>query len=331
MHTKKTIATPTLDTNFEEFFFSSHIRKVSLHEAKGSSNNCLHDKIHVAASEMTGLPVNEFYFRRKEWQKVVSHPRSAMVLRELNPASRALPHSGAEVDSELIIIDELEAEMTDQQIDEAREKARIKTCLQVEPTSFDFPPKIECGCLRCVGLDPSGPEQVFVDENPRWTLHIDRPLYVERRRFCAACKVIKRFVPIKAGIPSVQENYLRSIAQKYQQFDNDTKTMLLGCMIPSSRRPKSARGNPYDSTASFGTRASTAKTSSDKGTHAALESTLKSLIAPEDAGRVLYSVEDNTMLSNLTTSGIIALEVGQRRRETGQISKPSGEQFPLPK
>ena len=54
----------------------------------------------IAVSKMTGVPVNEFYFVRKEWQKVVSHPRSAMVLKELNPASRALPHSGPEVDSE---------------------------------------------------------------------------------------------------------------------------------------------------------------------------------------------------------------------------------------
>ena len=42
----------------------------------------------------------------------------------------------------------------------------------------------------------------------------------------------------------------------------------------------------------------------------ALESTLKSLIVPEDTIRVFYPVEDNIMVSDLTISGTVAPEVG---------------------
>ncbi|KAL9124603.1 MAG: hypothetical protein Q9217_006081 [Psora testacea] len=105
--------------------------------------------------------------------------------------------------------------------------------------------------------------------------------------------------------------------------------MLLDYLIPSSRRPEASRGNRYDLTASFGNRASTAKTSGDNGTHTVVESTSKSLIPPEDASRRLNPVEDNEILSNLTTIGKTAQEAGQRRRATGKILAPSGEQFLL--
>ena len=61
---------------------------------------------------MTLLPVNKFYFRWKGWQKVVPPPRLAMALKERNPESRALPHSGPEGYSKFLVIDELEAEST---------------------------------------------------------------------------------------------------------------------------------------------------------------------------------------------------------------------------
>ena len=77
----------------------SHIRRVSCTRRKGRQTIACMTKF-IAASKMTGLPVNDSNFRRKEWQKVVSHPLSAMALRESNLASRALPHSGPEVDSE---------------------------------------------------------------------------------------------------------------------------------------------------------------------------------------------------------------------------------------
>ena len=37
------------------------------YEPKDSAITLLHDKIHTAASKMTGMPVREFYFRLKEW------------------------------------------------------------------------------------------------------------------------------------------------------------------------------------------------------------------------------------------------------------------------
>lgn len=40
------------------------------YEPKDSAITLLHDKIHTAASKMTGMPVREFYFRLKEWNRL---------------------------------------------------------------------------------------------------------------------------------------------------------------------------------------------------------------------------------------------------------------------
>jgi len=102
----------------------------------------------------------------------------------------------------------------------------LETCLQIEPTDSDLPVKVECSCIFCITSIQSGPRQILVDDNPRWTLYINRPLYVERVRFCRTCNKRKRFVPIKAEISSVERNYLLKFAQKLQKFDSSIKAML---------------------------------------------------------------------------------------------------------
>jgi hypothetical protein len=174
------------------------------YEPQHSAIALLQDKIHIAASKMTGMPVREFYFRRKEWTKLVLNPFRAMAIKELGSVLNALHHSESEADVEQMTNNERKGERVDHRMDEASQKpvhstrsATLETCLQVEPTDSDLPVEVECSCIFCNNSIQPGPRQIFVDSDPRWTLHINRPLYVERLRFCRTCNRNKRFVPIQ--------------------------------------------------------------------------------------------------------------------------------------
>lgn len=163
---------------------------------------------------MTGMPVREFYFRRKEWIKLVLNPSRAMAIKELGSVLNALHHSESEADVEQMTNNERKAERVDHRMDEASQKpvhstrsATLETCFQVEPTDSDLPVEVECSCIFCNNSVQPGPRQIFVDSNPRWTLHTNRPLYVERLRFCRTCtrkedlsQFKRRYILLKANI-----------------------------------------------------------------------------------------------------------------------------------
>jgi hypothetical protein len=243
------------------------------YEPKHSAIALLQDKIHIAASKMTGMPVREFYFRRKEWTKLVLNPFRAKAIKELGSVLNALHHSESEADVEQMTNNERKAERVDHRMDEASQKpvhstrsATVETCLQVEPTDSDLPVEVECSCIFCNNSIQPGPRQILVDSDPRWTLHINRPLYVERLRFCRTCNRNKRFVPIQEEIHSVGSEHLLHFAQTFQQFDSNIKAMLLDRLPPSSKRPRSARGEPLDSAVSYEAQSSTTQRDSNKRT-----------------------------------------------------------------
>jgi len=89
------------------------------YEPKDSAITRLHDQIHIVASKMTGMPVREFYFRRKEWLKLVRNPFFAMAIKELDSVLNALHNSESEADVEPMTINERKAELIDHQMDEA--------------------------------------------------------------------------------------------------------------------------------------------------------------------------------------------------------------------
>jgi hypothetical protein len=311
------------------------------YEPKHSAISLLQDKIHIAASKMTDMPVREFYFRRKEWTKLVLNPFRAMAIKELGSVLNALHHSESEADVEQMTNNERKAERVDHRMDEMSQKpvhstrsATLETCLQVEPTDSDLPVEVECSCIFCNNSIQPGPRQIFVDSDPRWTLHINRPLYVERLRFCRTCNQKRRFVPIQEEIHSVESKHLLDFAQTFQQFDSNIKAMLLDRLPPSSKRPRSARGNPLDSAVSYEAQSSTTQRNSNKRTRVprknprqarnntahtrailhvqtqismaspavALSSTPNPTIVPEEAGHELLPIEEDMILSNLTTN-----------------------------
>jgi hypothetical protein len=288
---------------------------------------------------MTGMPVREFYFRRKEWTKLVLNPLRAMAIKELGSVLNALHYSESKADVEQMTNNERKAERVGHRIDEASQKpvhsarsATLETCLQVEPTNSDLPIEVECSCIFCNNSIQPNPRQIFVDSDPRWTLHINRPLYVERLKFCRTCNRNKRFVPIQEEIHSVGSQHLLDFAQTFQQFDNNIKAMLLDRLPPSSKRPRSARGEPLDSAVSYEAQSSTTQRNSNKITRiprknpqqarnntaqtqilmvspaVALSSTPNSTIVPEEAGHELLLIEEDMILSNLTTNDRTALE-----------------------
>lgn len=155
---------------------------------------------------MTGMSVREFYFRRKEWTKLVLNPFRAMAIKELGSVLNALHHSEFEADVEQMTNNERKAERVDHRMDETSQKpvhstrsVALKTCLQVEPTDSDLPVEVECSCIFCNNSIQPGPRQTFVDRNPRWTLHINRPLYVDRRKFCRTCNQNREICPDSRG------------------------------------------------------------------------------------------------------------------------------------
>lgn len=336
------------------------------YEPKDSAITRLHDGIHIVASKMTGMPVREFYFRRKEWLKLVRNPFSAMAIKGLDSVLNALHNSESEADVEPMTINERKAELIYHRMDEALQTPLhltrtvvLETCLQIEPTDSDLLVKVECSCIFCINSIQPGPRQILFDENPRWTLRINRPLYVERVRFCRTCNKSKRLVPIQAEIRSVERNYLLNFAQKLQQFDSSIKAMLLDRLAPSSKRPRSARGIPSDSALSHEAQSSTTQTCSNKRTRVprknprqarnniaqrrpilqvqtqllmaspgiSLSSTLYPTIVPEDAGHELLSIEDDISLSSFTTNDRIAPELRKERCDKVETSILSGESY----
>lgn len=161
-------------------------------------------------------------------------------------------------------INERKAELIGYRMDEALQTslhstktALQETCLQIELIDSDLPVKIECSCIFCINSIQPGPRQILADGNPRWTLHINRPVYVERVRLCCMCNKRKRFVPTKVDIRPVGRNHLLNCAQKPQQFDFRIEAMLLDRLAPSPKRPRSARGIPSDSAVSYEAQSST--------------------------------------------------------------------------
>ena len=107
------------------------------------------------------MPVREFYFRRKEWTKLVLNPFRAKAIKELGSVLNALHHSESEADVEQMTNNERKAERVDHRMDEASQKpvhstrsATLETCLQVEPTDSDLPVEVECSCIisRCLEI-----------------------------------------------------------------------------------------------------------------------------------------------------------------------------------
>jgi hypothetical protein len=71
---------------------------------------------------MTDMLVKEFYFRRKEWTKLVLSPFRTMVIKELGSVLNVLHHSESEADVVQMTNDEHKAERVDHRIDEASQK-----------------------------------------------------------------------------------------------------------------------------------------------------------------------------------------------------------------
>ena len=140
------------------------------------------------------------------------------------------------------VLEELENEMLDNQVPKEIEKGTIKTSLQKNPESSKLPLEMKCVCIHCYENDPPNLAQLFLDSNPYWTLHLYRPLYVQRKRSCQTYKRFRRFVPDDTEVPSVEQKHLRNAAQKHLKFD-DSKRMLLDHWAPSNRRPRVVTGN----------------------------------------------------------------------------------------
>lgn len=246
-----------------------------MYESKDSPRSSLHGLIHKAASKMTGVNVKELYLRQQQWKAQLNHPHIPAALYKKNTVSNAYTKS--------TIVEEPENEMPDYQVDEKLEKGTIKTCLQKDMGGSKLPPEMKCVCIHCYENNPPDLAQLLFDSKARWTLHLYRPLYVERNKLCPTCKQFRRFVPVDTEVPSMEQKYLRNAAQKYLQFDDDSKGMLLDHLAPSNRRPRFGKGTSAQ--------ASTAQKSSDKGIYAALASTLKSPIALEAANRNPSEIE----------------------------------------
>ena len=126
--------------------------------------------------------------------------------------------------------------MPDHQVDEELEKGTIKTCLLKDLGSSKLPLEMECVYIHCYENNPPDSVQLLFDSMARWTVHLHRPSYVERNKLRTTCNQFRRFVPVDTKVPSVEQKYLRTAAQKYLQVDDDSKGMLLDLLAPEWMR-----------------------------------------------------------------------------------------------
>lgn len=75
-----------------------------------------------------------------------------------------------------------------------------------EDVYVTLPPAVPSWCVLCKErTDLSQQRSVFVDDKPRWTLGLTRPMYIERAPVCIRCHELglpaARFVPVDESLP----------------------------------------------------------------------------------------------------------------------------------
>lgn len=83
----------------------------------------------------------------------------------------------------------------------------------IEDIHVTLPPTVQSWCIHCrERTELSQQRSVFVDDKPRWTLGLTRPLYIERTPVCTRCHELglpaARFVPVDESLPSMPYNNL---------------------------------------------------------------------------------------------------------------------------
>jgi hypothetical protein len=110
------------------------------------------------------------------------------------------------------------------------------------------PNVVETWCINCkdetqLKQDPTS--NVFVDENPRWTLGERRPLYIERVLACKRCEATTnctgRFVPKDPSIPSITMQNIKKFATRFSSFPAFIQEILLDNWPASSKIPRRSR------------------------------------------------------------------------------------------
>lgn len=106
-----------------------------------------------------------------------------MAIKELDSVLNALYRSESETDVEQMTNSECKNKRVDHRLDEATQKpvhstrsTILGTCLQIEPAESGLPLEVEGCCIIYNNSIKAGPRQILVDSNPRWTLHMYRPL-----------------------------------------------------------------------------------------------------------------------------------------------------------
>ena len=90
----------------------------------------------------------------------------------------------------------------------------VKICSQKAPGSSHSPLEINSICISYNEQSPPDLWQALSDSKARWTMHIYRPLYIERYRWCEMCKPTTKLVPVDIKIPSIEKSHLARYAQK---------------------------------------------------------------------------------------------------------------------
>ena len=77
-----------------------------------------------------------------------------------------------------------------------------------EDIHVSLPPAVQSWCIHCrERTELSQQRTVFVDDKPRWTLGLTRPLFIERIPVCIRCHELDlpaaRFVPVDDSLPSM--------------------------------------------------------------------------------------------------------------------------------
>ena len=106
--------------------------------------------------------------------------------------------------------------------------------------NMTLPPTVQSWCIHCKEhTELSGKRSIFVDEEPRWTLGLVRPLCIERAPVCLRCQKLDRptarFVPLEEDIPSMPRNNLANFQHSFGKFDRNVRSKLLDCWPASSK------------------------------------------------------------------------------------------------
>jgi len=108
--------------------------------------------------------------------------------------------------------------------------------LDNENDVLQSPSEVECFCIACMGNTNHGTsgDPVVVDDKPRWT-KTTPPKYSERRLKCKNCGKARRFIPIKADIPSLSDNQVRDFLRTHGGLSTEDQLLAFQSVLSASQ------------------------------------------------------------------------------------------------